>query len=159
MFGAVNIHEVLDHCSRMASASFGAHVRIRRQYDPSLPPVYGHRDLLVQAFINIIKNACEATDNKGEIILSTSYSHGRRMAFSAHKGGPHAPVQVEVIDNGCGIPDELRDNVFDPFVSGRSGGSGLGLTMVASVIADHGGMMEFDSAPGQTAFRFNFPVG
>jgi two-component system nitrogen regulation sensor histidine kinase GlnL len=81
------------------------------------------------------------------------------MAFSAHEGGPHAPVQVEVIDNGRGIPDELRDNVFDPFVSGRSGGSGLGLTMVASVIADHGGMMEFDSSPGRTVFRFNFPVG
>jgi len=159
VFGAVNIHEVLDHCLRMASASFGAHVSIRRQYDPSLPPVHGHRDLLVQAFINIIKNACEATDKNAEITVITSYSHGRRMAFSAHEGGPHAPVQVEVIDNGRGIPDELRDNVFDPFVSGRSGGSGLGLTMVASVIADHGGMMEFDSSPGRTAFRFNFPVG
>jgi len=157
-FSPVNIHEVLDHCLALASASYGAHVTIRRHYDPSLPPVQGHRDLLIQAFINIIKNASEATDKNAEISIKTSYSHGRRMSVAAHDGGTHVPVQVEVIDNGRGIPEDLRDHVFDPFVSGRVGGSGLGLTMVASVVADHGGMIEVDSAPGRTAFRFNFPV-
>ena len=114
--------------------------------------------MLIQAFINIIKNAAEATDSNGEIVIKTSYSQGRRLTFAAVDGGSYAPVQVEVIDNGAGISEELRDHIFDPFVSGRSGGSGLGLTMVASVIADHGAMIDVDSVPGQTVFRMNFPV-
>ena len=154
----VNIHEILDHCLNLAQASYGAHTTIRRSYDPSLPLVNGHRDLLIQAFINIIKNASEATDSKGEIVIKTSYSQGRRLTFAAVDGGSYAPVQVEVIDNGAGISEELRDHIFDPFVSGRAGGSGLGLTMVASVIADHGAMIDVESVPGQTVFRINFPV-
>ena len=154
----VNIHEILDHCLNLAQASYGAHTTIRRSYDPSLPLVNGHRDLLIQAFINIIKNASEATDSNGEIVIKTSYSQGRRLTFAAVDGGSYAPVQVEVIDNGAGISEELRDHIFDPFVSGRSGGSGLGLTMVASVIADHGAMIDVESVTGQTVFRMNFPV-
>ena len=154
----VNIHEILDHCLNLAQASYGAHTTIRRSYDPSLPLVNGHRDLLIQAFINIIKNASEATDSNGEMVIKTSYSQGRRLTFAAVDGGSYAPVQVEVIDNGAGISEELRDHIFDPFVSGRSGGSGLGLTMVASVIADHGAMIDVESVPGQTVFRMNFPV-
>ena len=154
----LNIHEILDHCLNLAQASYGAHVKVRRSYDPSLPLVNGHRDLLIQAFINIIKNACEATDINDKIIIKTSYSQGRRLTFSAVDGGSYAPVQVEVIDNGRGISEELRDHIFDPFVSGRCKGSGLGLTMVASVVADHGAMIDVDSAPGQTVFRVNFPV-
>jgi len=154
----LNIHEILDHCLNLARASYGAHMKIRRSYDPSLPLVNGHRDLLIQAFINIIKNASEATDMNGVIVVRTSYSQGRRFTFSAVDGGSYAPVQVEVMDNGRGISKELRDHIFDPFVSGRSGGSGLGLTMVASVIADHGAMIDVESVPGQTVFRMNFPV-
>lgn len=154
----VNIHEILDHCLNLAQASYGAHTTIRRSYDPSLPLVNGHRDLLIQAFMNIVKNASEATDLKGEIVIKTSYSQGRCLTFAAVDGGSYAPVQIEVIDNGAGISEELRDHIFDPFVSGRSGGSGLGLTMVASVIADHGAMIDFESVPGQTVFRMNFPV-
>lgn len=154
----LNIHEILDHCLNLAQASYGAHMKIRRSYDPSLPLVNGHRDLLIQAFINIIKNASEATDMNGEIVIKTSYSQGRRLTFSTVDGGSYAPVQVEVMDNGRGISEELRDHIFDPFVSGRSGGSGLGLTMVASVIADHGAMIDVESVPGQTVFRMNFPV-
>ena len=154
----VNIHEILDHCLNLAQASYGAHTTIRRSYDPSLPLVNGHRDLLIQAFINMIKNASEATDSNGEIVIKTSYSQGRRLTFAAVDGGSYAPVQVEIIDNGAGISEELRDHIFDPFVSGRSGGSGLGLTMVASVIADHGAMIDVESVPGQTVFRMNFPV-
>ena len=131
---------------------------IRRQYDPSLPLVNGHRDLLIQSFINIIKNASEATDNESELIVKTSYSRGRRLSLAASDGGSHVPVQVDVIDNGRGIPEDIRNHIFDPFVSGRIGGSGLGLTMVASVVADHGGMVEVDSRAGRTVFRINFPV-
>ena len=154
----VNIHEILDHCLNVAQASYGAHMKIKRSYDPSLPLVNGHRDLLIQAFINIIKNASEATELNSEITIKTSYSQGRRLTFAAVNGGSYAPVQVEVIDNGRGISEELRDHIFDPFVSGRSGGSGLGLTMVASVIADHGAMIDVESVPGQTVFRMSFPV-
>ncbi len=156
--GPVNIHEILDHCLKLAQASYGAHVKIRRAYDPSLPLVNGNRNLLIQTFVNIIKNASEATDLNGEIILKTSYSQGRRLTFAATDGSNFAPVQVEVIDNGRGINEELRDHIFEPFVSERSGGSGLGLTMVASVIADHGAMIDVDSIPGRTIFRVNFPM-
>ena len=154
----VNIHEVLDHCLGLAAASYGAHLVIRRQYDPSLPLVNGHRDLLIQSFINIIKNASEATDKNAELVIKTSYSRGRRLSLAASDGGSHVPVQVDIIDNGRGIPEDIRNHIFDPFVSGRNGGSGLGLTMVASVVADHGGMIEVDSTAGRTAFRMNFPV-
>ena len=138
--------------------SYGAHLSIRRHYDPSLPLISGHRDLLIQAFINLIKNASEATDKKAELMVKTSYSQGRRLSLAASDGGSHVPVQVDLVDNGCGIPDDIRDHLFDPFVSGRIGGSGLGLTMVASVVADHGGMVEVDSNHGFTVFRMNFPV-
>ena len=154
----LNIHEILDHCLNVAQASYGAHMKIKRFYDPSLPLVNGHRDLLIQAFINIIKNASEAAELNSEIMVKTSYSQGRRLTFAAVNGGSYAPVQVEIIDNGRGISEELRDHIFDPFVSGRSGGNGLGLTMVASVIADHGAMIDVESVPGQTVFRMSFPV-
>lgn len=154
----VNIHEVLDHCLELAAASYGAHLVIKRAYDPSLPFVEGHRDLLIQAFINIIKNASEATDNNGELIIRTSYSPGRRLSTTSITGQLHVPIQIEVIDNGRGIPEDIRDHLFDPFVSGRVGGSGLGLAMVASVIADHGGLMEVETVPGETVFRLNFPA-
>ena len=154
----LNIHEILDHCLNLAQASYGAHMKIRRSYDPSLPLVNGHRDLLIQAFINMIKNASEATDLNGEIIIKTSFSQGSRLTLPEINGGSYAPVQVEVMDNGRGINKELRDHIFDPFVSDRRGGSGLGLTMVASVIADHAAMIDVESMPGRTVFRMNFPV-
>jgi len=153
----VNIHEILDHCLRISAASYGDHMSVKRRYDPSLPPVDGHRDLLIQAFLNIVKNAFEVTEKKTEIMVVTSYARGRRLTG----GGAarlHVPIQVEVIDNGPGIAPELRDHIFDPFVSGKSGGSGLGLALVASVVADHGGLVEVDSVPGRTVFRINFPT-
>jgi two-component system nitrogen regulation sensor histidine kinase GlnL len=152
----VNIHEVLDHCLRVSQASFGDTVTVTRRYDPSLPPVEGHRDLLIQAFLNIIKNAFEATDKKIEIFVKTSYARGRRLSGTG-MARLHVPIQVEIIDNGPGIAPDLRDHIFDPFVSGKSGGSGLGLALVASVVADHGGLVEVDTVPGRTVFRLNFP--
>ena len=153
----VNIHEILDRCLRISEASYGTHMTVMRRYDPSLPAFDGHRDLLIQAFLNIIKNAFEATDKKSELIVKTSYSRGRRLNGSG-AGRLHVPIQVEVIDNGPGIAPDLRDHIFDPFVSGKSGGSGLGLALVASVVADHGGLVEVDTVPGQTVFRLNFPL-
>lgn len=153
----VNIHEILDHCVRISEASYGAQMVVKRQYDPSLPAFDGHRDLLIQTFLNIVKNAFEATENKSEISIVTSYSRGRRYNDGG-AGRLHVPIQVEVIDNGPGIAPELRDHIFDPFVSGKSGGSGLGLALVASVVADHGGLVEVDSIPGRTIFRLNFPL-
>lgn len=158
IFGPVNIHEILDHCLTVTSASFGAHLKVSRSYDPSLPPMEGHRDLLIQTFINIIKNASEVTDKKGELSINTSYSRGRRLSIGSPRTQLHVPIQVEVIDNGPGIPTEIRDHIFDPFVSAKTGGSGLGLAMVASVVADHGGMVEVDSSVGRTTFRLNFPM-
>ena len=105
----MNIHEVLDHCLGLAAACYGAHLSVRRQYDPSLPAVNGHRDLLMQAFINIGKNASEATDKKSEFVIKTSYSQGQRLSFAASDGGLHVPVQIDLIDNGRGIPDDIRD--------------------------------------------------
>ena len=154
----VNIHEILDHCLAIASASFGAHLSVSRSYDPSLPVMEGHRDLLIQAFINIIKNASEVTDKKGELTVKTSYSRGRRLSAGAMRTQLHVPIQVEIIDNGPGISPDIRDHIFDPFVTAKAGGSGLGLAMVASVVADHGGMVEVDSARGRTVFRINFPL-
>ena len=154
----VNIHEILDHCLAVASASFGSHLKIIRSYDPSLPSMDGHRDLLIQSFINIIKNASEATDKKVDLTVKTSYSRGRRLSIGSARAQLHVPIQIEIMDNGPGIPEEIRDHIFDPFVTGKSGGSGLGLAMVASVVADHGGMVEVDTAAGQTIFRFNFPI-
>ncbi|MBT6416333.1 ATP-binding protein, partial [Candidatus Puniceispirillum sp.] len=110
------------------------------------------------AFINIIKNASEATDKNGELIIKTSYAPGRRLSITSIAEQLHVPIQVEVIDNGRGIPEDIRDHLFDPFVSGRVGGSGLGLAMVASVIADHGGLMEVETVTGETVFRLNFPA-
>ena len=154
----VNIHEILDHCLAIASASFGAHLSVSRSYDPSLPVMEGHRDLLIQAFINMIKNASEVTNNNGELTVKTSYSRGRRLSAGAMRTLLHVPIQVEIIDNGPGISPDIRDHIFDPFVTAKAGGSGLGLAMVASVVADHGGMVEVDSALGRTVFRINFPL-
>ena len=154
----VNIHEVIDHCLQIAGASYGAHLKINRAYDPSLPAVEGHRDLLIQAFLNVIKNASEVTEKNGELTIGTSYSRGRRLSGGIGAAHSHVPIQVEIIDNGPGIAEDIRDHIFDPFVSGKAGGSGLGLAMVASVVTDHGGMVEVESVPGQTIFRMNFPL-
>ena len=118
----------------------------------------GHRDLLIQAFMNLIKNASEATDKKCELVVKTSYFRGRRLSTRAMRTQLYVPIQVEIIDNGPGISPDIRDHIFDPFVTAKAGGSGLGLAMVASVVADHSGMVEVDSARGRTVFRINFPL-
>jgi two-component system, NtrC family, nitrogen regulation sensor histidine kinase GlnL len=156
---AVNIHEVLERVRRIAQSGFARHVRFGEEYDPSLPPVHGNRDLLVQVFLNLIKNAAEATPSQGgEIILTTAYRHGRRLATVGGGRPLQVPLMVSITDNGSGIPEELKAHLFDPFVTTKRNGSGLGLALVAKVIGDHGGIIEFDSQPRRTVFRVFLPV-
>ncbi|HEX3536252.1 MAG TPA: ATP-binding protein [Stellaceae bacterium] len=156
---AVNIHEVLDRVRKVAQSGFARHVRIAEGYDPSLPPVHGNRDLLVQVFLNLIKNAAEAVPSTGgEIAIATAYRHGLRLAGPGSDTRVNLPLMVSVADNGPGIPDDLKPHLFDPFVTTKRNGTGLGLALVAKVIGDHGGVIEFDSQPRRTVFRVFLPV-
>jgi two-component system, NtrC family, nitrogen regulation sensor histidine kinase GlnL len=156
---AVNIHEVLERVRKAAQSGFARHIRVMEVYDPSLPPVHGNFDLLIQVFLNLVKNAAEALPNTdGEIILTTAYRHGLRLTRPGGEGRQHLPLMVAVTDNGGGIPEDLRPHLFDPFVSTKRNGTGLGLALVAKVIGDHGGVIEFESQPRRTVFRVFLPV-
>nr|WP_279387769.1 ATP-binding protein [Roseicella frigidaeris] len=157
--GPVNIHQVLDHVRRVAQTGFAAHLRILVDYDPSLPQVWGNRDQLVQILLNLVKNAAEAVDPvAGEIVLSTAYHHGVRIAVPGSRDRVHLPLQVSVRDNGPGIPEPVRATLFEPFVTTKRGGQGLGLALVAKLVADQGGLIECDSRPGRTAFRLSLAM-
>jgi two-component system nitrogen regulation sensor histidine kinase GlnL len=156
---SVNIHEVLERVRRAAQSGFARNVRFIEEYDPSLPPVHGNRDLLIQTFLNLVKNAAEAAPAQGgEIQLTTSYQHGVRMMVAGSDSRVHLPLVVTVTDNGDGIPEDIQPHLFDPFVSTKHNGTGLGLALVAKVIGDHGGVIEFDSQPRRTTFRVYLPV-
>ena len=157
--GPVNIHEVLERVRLVAQTGFARHVRFIEEYDPSLPPVHGNRDLLIQVFLNLVKNAAEAVPAQGgEIQIASAYQHGVRLAVAGSDSRVHLPLVISVIDNGEGIPEELGQHLFDPFVTTKHNGSGLGLALVAKVIGDHGGVIEFDSQPRRTVFRVFLPM-
>jgi two-component system nitrogen regulation sensor histidine kinase GlnL len=155
----VNIHEVLERVRKLAESGFARHVRFEERYDPSLPPVYGKRDLLVQAVLNLVKNAAEAVPEQGgEIVLSTRYQQGVRLAVPGVDSRVDLPLRISVQDNGPGIPEDLRDHIFDPFVTTKVGGKGLGLALVAKIVDDHGGVIEFDGDPHRTVVRMMLPM-
>ena len=156
---AVNIHQVLDRVMQLAKNGFGRHLRYVTNFDPSLPAVLGHRDQLVQVFLNLIKNAAEAAPLKGgEITLETAYQQGVRFAVPGTGLRIHLPLRIGIRDNGDGIADDLKSCLFDPFVTSKPQGTGLGLALVAKIIGDHGGVIECDSQPKRTEFRVMLPM-
>jgi two-component system nitrogen regulation sensor histidine kinase GlnL len=157
---AINIHTVLDHVKRLAQSGFGRSVKIVEEYDPSLPPINANRDQMVQVFLNLVKNACEALGDQpdAEIVLTTAYRPGVRLSVPGSKDKVTLALEFCVKDNGPGVPADLVEHLFDPFVTTKTNGSGLGLALVAKIIRDHGGVVECESQPRRTVFRILMPA-
>lgn len=155
--GPVNVHDVLDRARRSALLGFGAQMRIIEDYDPSLPLAWGDKDQLLQVVLNLVKNASEAAgEGGGTIRLHSYYEHSFRLR-RADGRGIALPLQIEVIDDGPGLPENIAGDVFDPFVSGRENGTGLGLALVSKIISEHDGWISVTSTPGHTVFRISLP--
>ena len=154
---AVNIHDVLDRARQSASVGFGAHMMMIEDYDPSLPAAFVDGDQLLQVLLNLLKNASEAGQQGGTITLRTFYDTSLRIQRE-DGGAAHLPLQIEIIDDGAGLPPEIANDVFEPFISGKENGTGLGLALVSKLVTDVGGWIAVTSAPGRTVFRISLPL-
>ena len=156
----VNIHIVLERVEKIAKNGFGANVNFTREFDPSLPFVAGNQDQLIQVFLNLVKNACESVAKleRPQVKLKTAYRPGVRLSIPGVNERVALPLEFSVEDNGNGIPEEIQNYMFDPFITTKTNGSGLGLALVAKTVGDHGGIIECDSQMGKTVFRILMPA-
>ena len=153
---AVNIHDIIDRARQSAAVGFGAHMFFIVDYDPSLPLADVDADQLQQVLLNLLKNASEAGKEGGSIHLRTFYDAALRLRQS-DGSQMRLPLQIEVIDDGPGLPPDIADDIFEPFVSGRENGTGLGLALVSKLIHDGGGWISVETVPGKTTFRVSLP--
>ncbi len=161
LFARVNIHSVLEYVKKVAENGCARRVRIIEEYDPSLPELHGDHDRLVQVFLNLVKNAAESIDREkkdGTIIIRSAYRPGMKLTLPGTGAKVSLPIEIQVEDNGKEISEDLRPHLFDPFISSKPGGKGLGLALVAKIVADHGGTIEYDSSPERTVFRVLLPA-
>lgn len=157
----INIHDVLNHVRRLSESGFAKGIDFTEDYDPSLPPVPGNRDTLIQALLNLFKNAAEAIRDQhehGRISLRTAYRPGVRLTIPGTGSRVALPLMIQIEDNGIGVPEHLKPHLFDPFVTTKLHGTGLGLALVAKIIGDHGGIIECESEPQRTVFRILLPT-
>ncbi len=154
---AVNIHDVLDRARKSAMVGFAAHMTIEDDYDPSLPATWGDPDQLQQVFLNLLKNAAEACKSGGTLKIRTFYELTLKVRRKDGSRGS-VPLQIEIIDDGPGLPQPIAQDIFEPFVSGKENGTGLGLALVSKIIADHDGWIAVESVPGRTVFRISLPI-
>ncbi len=156
----INIHIILDRVKLLARNGVARGITFAEEYDPSLPPVFGNRDQLIQIFLNLIKNASEALERtqKPEIKISTAFRPGIRISVAGVAERISLPLEIVIEDNGPGVPPDILPFLFDPFVTTKTNGSGLGLALVAKIVGDHGGVIDCDSRPGRTRFRILLPV-
>jgi two-component system nitrogen regulation sensor histidine kinase GlnL len=151
---SLNIHEVLEHVRTLLLAEFPGSLEVKRDYDTSLPDLTGDKEQLIQAILNVARNAAQATGGAGEIRITTRIARQVTIARNRYR---HA-IAVSIEDDGPGVPEELGERIFNPLVSGRDGGTGLGLPIAQSYVSQHHGLIEFDSAPGRTRFTILLPV-